>query len=155
MFEHDKELHVLREILEEIKEFRVEIKKLFPSKMEIVFIKGDKMSAAAVTLNLEPTPQTTNATVVETVNGQPYTPVPGDLTWSVQDATIASMVQNPDGSATFTAVAVGVTMCGCVDKTTGNSGTGTITVALGTVPGTLVISFSPANPSAQLQAKKV
>jgi hypothetical protein len=147
MFEDREQVRLLKDILRELREFR---KELFPSKLTIFFTNGDikYMSTATITLN---PPQTVNGVATETVNGQPYTPVQTDLTWSVQDSTVVSYVTNADGSATFTALKVGVTQVGCVDKTTGNSGTGTLTVTEGTIPGTLVITFS----APQEQLKKV
>src|SRR5208283_459241 len=104
MFGDGKQIKLLRELLYELRELRTE---LFPSKLIINFVVGDiKMND--VTLTLTP-PQTSNGTVTEVYKGQSYTPVPGDLTWSLQDTTKASFVQNPDGSATFTPLAVGVT----------------------------------------------
>jgi|SRR5208337_3690837 len=138
MFGDREQVKLLKELLHELRELRNE---LFPSKLTINFVIGDVkyMSSASVTLN---PPQTVNGVVTETVNGQSVVPVPANLLWSVQDPTVVSFVTNPDGSATFTPLAVGVTQVGCSDSATGNSGVGNLTVTQGTVPGTLTITFS-------------
>ena len=59
---------------------------------------------------------------------------------------IASMVQNPDGSATFTAIAVGSTAVYFKDATTGaQSGNGILTVE--EMSGVFVASFTFGTPS--------
>lgn len=137
MFCYREQIKLLKEILREIKEFRHE---LFPSKLIINFAIGDINYMSDVTLTLTP-PTKSNGTVTEIFKGQPYVPVPGDLTWSVQDGTIVGFVQNADGSATFSPLAVGSTQVGCSDKTTGLAGVGTVNVAAG--PDGLTIIFSP------------
>lgn len=152
MFEDREQVRLLKDILRELREFR---KELFPSKLIIFFTNGDIKYMSSVSITLNP-PQTVNGVATETVNGQPYTPKPTDLDWSVQDSTIASYVVNADGSVTLTALAVGTTQVGCVDSSNGNAGVGTIFVTVGTVPGTLVITFSaPQSPAGQAQVKKV
>jgi len=133
-----QEVKLLKEILEEIRKIH---KLLFPSNLTIVF-KGATMSSSAVTLLLQPTPQSVQASVQEVFQGKPYTPNPTDLTWSVQDPSIVSLVTNPDGTAVFTALAVGVTQVGCSDTTTKLSGVGTVTVVL-TADGLSIVFGQP------------
>jgi hypothetical protein len=136
MFCDRKQIRLLRELLEEVRELRNE---LFPSKLTVNFESGDIKYMNDVTLTLTP-PQTTTGTVTGIYKGQPYAPAPANLVWSVQTSGVVNLVQNADGSATFTPVAVGSTQVGVVDSSNQLSGTGTITVAAG--PDGLTISFS-------------
>src|SRR2546430_2761532 len=77
--------------------------------------------------------------------GQPVTFDPTKVTWTVGDATIASLTQNPDGSATFKALAVGTTPVGVTDSGSGLSAQDTLTVTAGAAT-TLNIAFAPPTP---------
>jgi hypothetical protein len=155
MFEHDKEL--LKEVKEQVRELK-DIRNLLnelvhPSKMEIHFRNGDINTMSSTSVTLVP-PQTAAAVATEVYKGVPYTPVPTDLTWSLQDPTIASFVTNADGSATFTPLKAGVTQVGCSDKTTSLSGVGTLTVTGGGGSGdSLTITFTPS--AASLAARRL
>jgi hypothetical protein len=61
-------------------------------------------------------------------DGSVYSPNPGDVTLSVQDASVLSLVDNGDGTGMLTALAAGVSQVGGADKVTGLSATGTVTV---------------------------
>lgn len=54
--------------------------------------------------------------------------IPANIVWSVDDVTIASFVQNADGSATFTALKAGVANATVKDTAFNLSQTDTFTV---------------------------
>jgi len=85
--------------------------------------------------------QSIGATISETdAAGQPVTINPATVAWSVNDPSIASLTQNPDGSATFKALAVGTTGVGVTDSSNGLSAQDTLTVTAGAATS-LVIAF--------------
>lgn len=104
--------------------------------------------------------QNVAATEVETdADGNPVTLNATDVAWAIDDPTIATLVQNPDGSATFTAVkpvppatnprTANVT---CTDNVTGVVGANTLTVT--TSPGgSMVITFGPPNADSAAKVK--
>jgi hypothetical protein len=84
--------------------------------------------------------QTIAASGIETdAFGKPVTIDPANATWSIDDATIASFVQNADGSATFTPLATGSTIVRLTDNATSTVGTNTLTVSGG--PDVLTLTF--------------
>lgn len=123
-FEDKKELHLLREILEELKKIKYLLSR--PVRGEIIF-GDDCMSAAAVVLNLG---QSVPAKFVQfNADGSVFTGNPADVVWSVQDGTIVDVSNvQPDGSVIVKSVAAGTTNIGAADKTTGISAVGSVTV---------------------------
>jgi hypothetical protein len=75
---------------------------------------------------------------------------PTKIAWAVQDPTVASFVQNADGSATFTPLKAGATGVAVSDSATTLSAQGVLTVTAGTTgqPTTMNISWSAAVPGA-------
>lgn len=85
--------------------------------------------------------QSIGATISETdAAGQPVTIDPAQVVWTVNDPSIAQLTQNPDGSATFKALAVGSTGVGVTDNSNGLSAQDTLTVTAGAATS-LVIAF--------------
>lgn len=75
------------------------------------------------------TKQTLPASGMETdENGQPVAINADNAEWSVDDTSIATVEENPDGSATFTSVAAGSTVVRLKDNVSGVEGTRTLTV---------------------------
>lgn len=72
--------------------------------------------------------------------GQPVTFDPAQITWTVGDPTIVALTQNPDGSASFKALAVGTTQVSVADAVSGLSAQDTLTVTAGAATA-LVIKF--------------
>lgn len=74
--------------------------------------------------------------------GQPVTLNPANVTWSIDDPSIAQLTQNPDGSATFKALAVGSTNVHCTDNGTTPPlvGTDQLTVTAGAA-SSLILQF--------------
>lgn len=84
--------------------------------------------------------QTIDASGIETdAFGKSVTIDPANATWSIDDAAIASFVQNADGSATFTPLAAGDTIVRLTDNSTGAVGTNTLSVSGG--PDVLTLTF--------------
>jgi hypothetical protein len=84
--------------------------------------------------------QTIAASGIETdAFGKPVTIDPKNSSWSIDDSTIASFVQNADGSATFTPLATGSTIVRLTDNATSTVGTNTLTVSGG--PDVLTLTF--------------
>jgi hypothetical protein len=139
-------IRLLKEFLDIVRDI------LFPPILTITFVNGDNNNnMSTVSITLVP-PQSVNAVATEIYQGKPYTPVATDLTWSLQDPTIVSLVQNADGSVTLSPLTVGTTQVGCSDKTTGLSGVGTLTVTQGASGDSLTITFSSAVlPAAQIK----
>lgn len=90
--------------------------------------------------------QTISATIDEVdAAGQPVNFDPTNVSWTVGDSTVATLTQNADGSATFTAVKPGTTPVGVSDKSNGLSAQDTITVTADAATS-LVIKFgTPTN----------
>jgi hypothetical protein len=89
--------------------------------------------------------QSVSASISETdAAGQPVTFDPANITWSVNNPTIVALTQNPDGSASFKALAVGTTTVGVSDSGSGLSAQDTLTVTASAATA-LVISFG--NPA--------
>jgi hypothetical protein len=110
---------------------------------------GSQMSTNSVTLNLTAPFGSNQAVPVELQNGQPFAFLPGNIVWAVQDSTIASFVQNPDGSATFTPLLAGSTGVAVTDNVTGAAAQGTLTVTGGSA-NTFSLSINwqvPVTPS--------
>lgn len=86
------------------------------------------------------------ASAVETdAAGFPVTLNPAGVTWAVDDATVAELTQNADGSATFKALKPGVVNVSCTDNsvTPAVTGTDVLTVTVGAVAA-LAIAFGTA-----------
>jgi hypothetical protein len=92
--------------------------------------------------------QTIQATAIETdAAGNPVTIDPANAAWGIDDSSIASLTQNPDGSATFKALKPGTATISLTDKATGAAGTNTLSVT-SAGPNTLTISFGdPQQPT--------
>jgi len=70
--------------------------------------------------------------------------VPANLTWTISDVTIASVVTNADGTATFTALAVGAATVTVTDTAFNLTSTDTLTVTTAvppSVPASIAITF--------------
>ena len=99
--------------------------------------------------------QTVACSEVETdAAGNPVTLDPTSVTWAISDATVATLTQNADGSATFKAVkpvapavnprTANVT---CTDSKTGVVGADTLEVDDSpTQPGKMVLTFGTPAP---------
>lgn len=75
-------------------------------------------------------------------SGNAFAIVPANMTWSTSDATIASMVANADGTATFTAVAAGTVTATVSDTVYSLAASDTITVnPVPVVPASISISW--------------
>lgn len=99
--------------------------------------------------------QTVQCTEMETdAAGNPVTLDPTSVTWSIDDPTIATLTQNPDGSATFKAVkpvppAVNprTAKVTCSDTKTGVSAADTLEVDDSpTQPGKMTLTFGAPTP---------
>ncbi len=87
--------------------------------------------------------QTIPCSAIETdADNQPVTLNPANVTWSIDDPTVATLTQNSDGSATFKALKVGTANVSCTDTgvTPPVVGTDTLTVTAGPA-STLVLQF--------------
>lgn len=71
---------------------------------------------------------------------QPVTFDPTKVTWTIGDPTIATLTQQPDGSASFKALKVGVSPVGVSDSSNGLSAQDTLTVTADAATS-LVIKF--------------
>lgn len=90
--------------------------------------------------------QTIPATAIETdAAGNPVTLNPASVSWALDDQSIASMTQNPDGSATFKALKPGTANITVTDssQTPPAVGTDTLTVT-SSGPNKLSIQFGSA-----------
>lgn len=97
-----------------------------PNSLQIRF--GIQEPGMPVTLSNTPTASVVGTPVETNADGSLFTIDPTKVTWDVQDATVASFVQNPDGTATFKPLKVGVTQVGVSDSATSLSATDTLTV---------------------------
>jgi hypothetical protein len=100
-----------------------------PTKMELQF-QGEEIGMPGK----ETDTQTIPCSALETdAQGQPVVLNPASVTWAIDDPTIASMVQNADGSATFKALKIGTANVSCTDNsvTPPLVGTDTLTVTAG------------------------
>lgn len=119
----------IRKILEIVEKiYEIEHKKEKKYNLLIIWT-GAKMATNDVTLNLTAPFGSNQAVPVETKNGQPFTFSPASIAWAVQDQTVATFVQNPDGSATFTPLKAGTSGVAVTDNSTGAVAQGTLTVA--------------------------
>jgi hypothetical protein len=84
--------------------------------------------------------QTIPCSAIETdADGNPVTLNPANVTWAIDDPTVAALTQNPDGSASFKALKVGgPTNISCTDNgvTPPLVGTNTLTVVASTKTAT-------------------
>jgi phospholipase C len=94
--------------------------------------------------------QTIPCSEVETdAAGNPVTLDPANVVWAIDDPTIATLTQNPDGSATFKAVKPvppatnpRTANVSCTDTKTGVVGTDTLEVDDSpTQPGKMILTF--------------
>jgi phospholipase C len=94
--------------------------------------------------------QTIPCSEVETdAAGSPVTLDPANVVWAIDDSTIATLTQNPDGSATFKAVKPvppatnpRTANVSCTDTKTGVVGTDTLEVDDSpTQPGKMILTF--------------
>lgn len=161
---HSNELHEIKQLIRECcaetqRKLDLILKALPKGNMALTFGKPQPDSTTPRSTDLSPTSgsetdiQTIPCTEVETdADGNAVTLNPANVTWAIDDVTIATMTQNSDGSATFQAVkpvppatnprTANIT---CTDTVTGVVGTGTLTVT--TAPGgNMVLTFGPATP---------
>jgi hypothetical protein len=130
-----------------------------PTYLYIKWIGANtQMSTNNVTLNLTAPFGSNQAVPVELLaNGQPFIIVPANIAWQVQNSAIATFVQNPDGSATFTPLSAGSTGVAVQDTVTGLSAQGVLTV-VGSVtePTSMSINWQvPGTDTVTDVAKKV
>ena len=127
-------VHLLQQILAEVQAIRLLVSR--PVKMQIIFIGGIPNMPGTMT-----DVQSISAVISETdAAGQPVTFDPSKVTWTVGDPTIAQLTSNPDGSATFKALAVGTTQVSAADSSNGLSAQDTLTVTAAAATS-LVIKF--------------
>jgi len=70
-----------------------------------------------------------------------------NIAWAIQDNTIASFVQNADGSADFTPLLAGSTGVAVSDRVTGLSAQGTLTVVGVVTTGPVSMNINWQNPT--------
>jgi hypothetical protein len=155
--------HFENEALHEIRRMREAVEALNPhGKMKLQFgAPTDSLSPNSQTREeaniMSPAKETDTQTIpcteVETdAAGNPVTLNPANVTWSIDDPTIATLTQNADGSATFKAVkavppAVNPRTANvkCTDTVTGAVGTDTLEVDdSATQPGKMTLVFGSA-----------
>lgn len=110
---------ILEEILRTLREIKHE---LHPHATQIIMHLGATMP---VTLNIG---QSVPATAIEkdaAGNSVPFTP--SNLSWTSSDPSV-SVVTNPDGSATYTAVSAGTSTVTVTDSSNSLTASDTITV---------------------------
>jgi len=138
----EESLAVQKALAEDVHEIRTMLEKTQPgkaTKLELQFDGGLPGMPAT-----ETDTQTIPCTALETdAAGQPVTLNPANVTWSIDDPSIASLTQNPDGSATFKALKIGTANVKCTDNVANISGTDTLTVTAG-VAIALALSFGAA-----------
>lgn len=111
------------------------------TKMQLLF-QGGKLGMPGQ----ETDTQTIPCAAIETdAAGNPVTLNPANVAWGIDDATIATLTQNPDGSATFKALKPGTANVTCTDNgvTPPLVGTDTLTVTAG-AGSKLVLQFGTA-----------
>lgn len=143
---------LLREILEKILEKQDATYNLINNRFPIMHIRfhynhhhqhNYKRSLDMnLALVLSPTAGALGTPVETKADGSPFTFDPTQIVWSVQDSTIVSFVQNPDGTAQFKPLAVGTTQVGVVDKVTGASKVVNATVTQAQQGNSMDITFS-------------
>jgi hypothetical protein len=161
MFDHENNV-LLEKILEVLKENNKELREIkddqrylihnlldVPISIQIQF-EGQEIGMP-VTINNDATASVIGTPVELNAAGSPVAIVPANIQWSMQTPGIAAMVQNPDGTATFTPVAVGSVTVGVVDTVANLSSTDVVTVQAaggggGTGPTSLSIQWG--NPVA-------
>jgi len=134
------EIHLLEEIRHELKEVLEILRPIRPTQIHSHF--------EGVTM---PITLTVGQTVIETVtesNAAGNVPVVGaDITVVSSDPAIASVVDNGDGTATWTAVAPGTVTDTYGDSVYGLSGTDTVTVVAAVeVPTEIASTFGTPTP---------
>lgn len=157
MLEHQyqhKVLDKLGQIIELLEGIEKQHKHQHTFQLLIIWKGTNIMSAGSVTLNLTAPYGSNQAVPVETENGQPFAFTPANIQWAVQNTTIASFTQNPDGSATFTPLAAGSTPVAVQDTSTGASAQGEITVVATANTFAMSITWqTPAVPAANAEKK--
>ena len=140
----DIQLNVLNDKLDHIYQL---LQALSPKVMHIQF-QGEQPDMPGTETDI----QTIPATAFETdAAGAQLQLNPANVTWAIEDPTIAEMTQNADGSATFRALKPGVTNVTCTDNLAGITGSDTLTVTTSAATG-LVLQFgtpvdqAPATP---------
>ena len=88
----------------------------------------NQMATNDVTLNLTAPFGASHSVPVELENGNLFTFAQGSIQYAVQDLTVASFVQNPDGSADWTPLKAGSTGVAVTDTVTGAEAQGVLTV---------------------------
>lgn len=127
-----------QKILVELQKIEEDLARLLPKAVKITIqFQGEQPGMAA---QITDTQQIT-ATIAELdAKGQPVAVDPTKVQWTVGDPTVASVQQNADGSATFTALKVGTTQVAVTDSSNGLSAQDTLTVTAGAAT-TLQIAF--------------
>lgn len=135
--QQDLKLDVLNDKLDLIYKL---LQLMSPKQMHIQF-KGEQPDMPGTETDI----QTIPATAFETdAAGAALTLNPANVTWAIADPTIATLTQNPDGSATFKALKVGDTTVTCTDNLAGITGSDTLSVTVSAATG-LVIAFGTAS----------
>lgn len=123
--------------------------------LTIIWIGANKMAVNDVTLNLTAPFGPNQGIPVETnPDGSNFVYNPTNIQWAIQDPTIASFVQNADGSATFTPLKAGSTSVAVQDTSNSASATGVLTVTQ-PVSGPPTMSISWNAPVGDASASKV
>jgi len=106
------------------------------------------MTSNDVQLNLKAPFGTNEGVPVElNADGSNFIFDPANIAWAAQDSTIASFVQNTDGSADFTPLLAGSTGVAVSDRVTGLSTQGTLTVVGAITTGPVSMSIAWQNPT--------
>lgn len=137
-----EERDILNQLLDEVRLIHRDLNKSRkPVKMQLQF-KGEKIGMPGQ----ETDTQTIPCTAIETdAADNPVTLNPANVTWGMDDPSIATLTQNPDGSATFKALKVGTANVTCTDNSVNPPlvGTDTLTV-VGGPANKLVLQFGTA-----------
>jgi len=126
----------LKQVIDLLKQILARLTPQPATSITITF-EGEKPGMPATMTDV----QSVSATISEKdAAGQPVTFDPTQIRWTINDSLIAALTQNPDGSASFKALAVGTTTVGVSDTASGLSAQDTLTVTAGAATS-LVISF--------------
>jgi len=141
-------INFLKDFIRLWKETNIQLKRIAdsldhkPVKLQLQF-KGERIGMPGKETDV----QTISCSAIETDGaGQPVTLNPASVTWAIDDPSIASLTQNPDGSATFKALKPGTANVTCTDNSVTPPLVGTDTLEVTAGPAaTLKLVFGTAN----------
>ena len=102
-----------------------------------IHFKGFKRN---MPVSITSTQNVTASIAEDDANGNSVAFIPGNIKWTTQDPTIATVVENNDGSATFTGLKVGTTQVTVTDTSNSLSAQDVLTVTAAAATS-LVIKF--------------